>query len=91
MQSTICRHCTRTTFDTKTNASVLVTGGVEGFASTVADLESRIVPCVSAVCPTCERISILSSGTTESLLCTVYMWQRLKEWIDTASEENDST
>jgi hypothetical protein len=25
---------------------------------------------------------VLSDGSTESLLCTLYMWQRLREWID---------
>ena len=86
MQPTVCRHCTRSRFQNKTYASVLVTGGTDGLATALSDLESRIVPCVSAVCPSCEKISVLSNGTTESLLCTVYMWQRLKDWIDTAHE-----
>ncbi len=41
------------------------------------------MPCVTAVCPKCEHVSVLSDGTMESLLGTVYMWQRLREWIDT--------
>jgi hypothetical protein len=58
--------------------------GPDGLAKTLSDLESRIIPCVSAVCPECDRISVLSDGTTESLLRTVHMWQRMREWIDDA-------
>jgi hypothetical protein len=80
---TLCRHCTALRFDQTSYASVLVTGGTDGVQNTLADLESRIVPCVTAVCPKCEHVSVLSDGTMESLLGTVYMWQRLREWIDT--------
>lgn len=81
---TICRHCASLRFDSTSYASVLVAGGSDGrMPSLVEDLESRIVPCITAVCPKCERVSVLSDGTLESLLCTVYTWQRLREWIDT--------
>ena len=85
----ICRHCASLSFNSKSYASVLVTGDGENLARTLANLESRILPCVSAVCPNCENISVLSNGTTESLLCTIYMWQRLREWIDTAHEPSE--
>ena len=83
---TVCRHCTPQTLNHRSYASVLVTNGAEGLSAVLSDLESRIIPCVSAVCPECERISILSDGSTESVLCTVYMWQRMRQWIDTANQ-----
>ena len=84
---TICRHCHPLSYNNKSYASVHVTGGTDGLPAAIADLESRIIPCVSAVCPECERTSILSDGSTESVLCTVYMWQRMKQWIDTAQTD----
>jgi hypothetical protein len=78
----LCRHCSDLKFNKGSYASVLVTGGADALHTTIADLESRIVPCVTAVCPKCEHVSVLSDGSTESLLCTLYMWQRLREWID---------
>jgi hypothetical protein len=76
----LCRHCSDVTFDHTSYAAVLVAGGE--LHTTIDTLEQRIVPCVTAVCPKCEHVSVLSDGTTESLLCTLYMWQRLREWID---------
>ena len=81
---TVCRHCHPLSLNSKSYASVLVTGGTDSLSTTLTDLESRIIPCVSAVCPECEKISILSDGSTESVLCTVFMWQRMRQWIDTA-------
>ena len=52
----------------------------------VESLEERIIPCVTAVCPECDRVSLISDGSTESMLCSIYMWQRLREWIDTRYE-----
>jgi hypothetical protein len=52
----------------------------------VESLEERIIPCVTAVCPACDRVSLISDGSTESMLCSIYMWQRLREWIDTKYE-----
>lgn len=77
----LCRHCSDVKFDQTSYAAVLVTGKEELHA-TIDTLEQRIVPCVTAVCPKCEHVSVLSDGSTESLLCTLYMWQRLREWID---------
>ena len=79
---TLCRHCASLAFDRVSYSSVLVTGGTDGVQTTIADLEARIVPCITAVCPVCERVSVLSDGSLESLLCTVYMWQRLRDWRD---------
>lgn len=77
-----CRHCAGFSLDDRsTYASVLVAGNV--FRSTVESLEERIVPCVTAVCPDCDRVSLISDGSTESMLCSIFMWQRLREWIDT--------
>ena len=83
---TVCRHCSPPTLNGGSYAAVLVTSSAEGLPAMLGDLESRIIPCVSAVCPVCERISILSDGSTESVLCTVYMWQRMRQWIDTAGQ-----
>jgi len=80
MPSSLCRHCSDVKFDHRSYAAVLVSGGE--LHTTIDALEQRIVPCVTAVCPKCEHVSVLSDGTTESLLCTLYMWQRLREWID---------
>jgi hypothetical protein len=52
----------------------------------VEALEERIIPCVTAVCPECDRVSLISDGSTESMLGSIYMWQRLREWIDTRYE-----
>jgi hypothetical protein len=76
----LCRHCADLKFNKDSYAAVLVSGGA--LQTTISDLEQRIVPCVTAVCPKCEHVSVLSDGSTESLLCTLYMWQRLREWID---------
>lgn len=76
----VCRHCNRLAFDGPSYASTLVAG--EAMPKLLADLESRIIPCVTAVCPRCERISVLSDGSQEAALETIFMWQRLKEWID---------
>ena len=80
---TRCRHCAHFSFDEResTYASVLVAGNV--LLETVELLEKRIIPCVTAVCPQCDRISLISDGSTESMICSIYMWQRLREWIDT--------
>jgi hypothetical protein len=50
---------------------------------TVERLEQRIIPCVTAVCPDCDQISLISDGSTESMIGSIFMWQRLREWIDT--------
>jgi hypothetical protein len=78
----VCRHCASPAFDARSYASVLVAGGAKELQSIITDLESRIVPCVTAVCPECQRVSVLSDGSTESLLCTIFMWRQLREWID---------
>ena len=49
----------------------------------VESIEERIIPCVTAVCPECDRVSLISDGSTESMLCTIFMWRSLREWIDT--------
>jgi len=77
----LCRHCSDVKFDQNSYAAVLVTGK-DQLHTTLTALEQRIVPCVTAVCPKCEHVSVLSDGSTESLLCTLYMWQKLREWID---------
>ena len=82
MKKTQCRHCHPIEL-VDTDASVLVADGGQESLNTVLDnIEERVVPCTTAVCPNCNHISILSSGTVDSLLCTVVMWRRLKEWID---------
>jgi hypothetical protein len=75
--------------DRATYSSILITG-TDTMKTTVESLEERIIPCVTAVCPACNRVSLISDGSIESMLCSIYMWQRLQEWIDTkyaASEE----
>lgn len=86
----LCRHCAKVSLmDRATYSSVLITG-TDTMKTTVESLEERIIPCVTAVCPACNRVSLISDGSIESMLCSIYMWQRLQEWIDTkyaASEE----
>jgi hypothetical protein len=80
-----CRHCAGFSLDGRiTYSSVLVAGNV--LRTTIELIEERIIPCVTAVCPTCDRVSLISDGSTESMLCSIFMWQRLREWIDTAYE-----
>jgi hypothetical protein len=83
-----CRHCAGTTLEdcAATYSSVLITGGERAMKTMVESLEERIIPCVTAVCPACDRVSLISDGSTESMLCSIYMWQRLREWIDTKYE-----
>lgn len=77
-----CRHCAGFSLDDRsTYASVLVAGDV--LHITVERLEQRIIPCVTAVCPDCDQISLISDGSTESMIGSIFMWQRLREWIDT--------
>jgi hypothetical protein len=77
-----CRHCAKFSLvDSRTYASVLVAGNA--LLATVESLEKRIIPCVTAVCPDCDRVSLISDGSTESMICSIFMWQRLREWIDT--------
>ncbi len=77
-----CRHCAGFSLDgTATYSSVLVAGSV--LRTAVESIEKRIIPCVTAVCPDCDRVSIISDGSTESMLCSIFLWQRLREWIDT--------
>ena len=77
-----CRHCAGFSLDDRrTYASVLVAGNV--LQTMVESLEQRIIPCVTAVCPECDQVSLISDGSTESMICSIFMWQRLREWIDT--------
>lgn len=81
----VCRHCESIRFDPKTYASVLVAGGDDGLRRTLEEVEARIVPCVTAVCPKCERVSVLSDGSTRSVLGTIRTWRMFREWIDGGS------
>jgi len=81
ISNNVCRHCSKAEFATS-YASVLLLDGSDNVMKTVSELESRQIPCVSAVCPNCERISVLSDGGIDSLLRTVYLWTKMREWID---------
>ena len=81
ISNNVCRHCSKAEFATS-YASVLLLDGSDNVTKTVSELESRQIPCVSAVCPNCERISVLSDGGIDSLLRTVYLWTKMREWID---------
>ena len=84
-----CRHCAGFSLDDRiTYSSVLVAGMM--LRRTIESIEERIIPCVTAVCPTCDRVSLISDGSTESMLCSIFMWQRLREWIDTAYDRGAS-
>lgn len=78
--TTCCRHCARLALGPETYASTLVGGG--SLLKTVESIENRIIPCVTAVCPVCGRVTVLSNGTTASCVRTVAMWRRLAEWVD---------
>jgi hypothetical protein len=82
MSATCCRHCCRLVPDESSYAAVLVGNG-ERLGRVIESMETRIIPCITAVCPKCGRVSILSSGTTSSCVRTVATWRRLAEWIDT--------
>lgn len=76
-----CRHCASLCLSQESYASTLV--GEKGvFLHTVLSIEERIIPCVTAVCPDCGRVSLLSDGTVESCVRTVAMWRRVAEWVD---------
>jgi hypothetical protein len=61
-------------------ASTLVGNG--NLLNTIQSVEARIIPCVTAVCPDCGRVSLLSNGTLQSCVRTVAMWRRMAEWLD---------
>ena len=79
--ATQCRHCNPFSLS-DTYASMLVANGQLSLSRLIDTLETRLIPCVTAVCPGCDQTSIVSSGSVESVLRTVVMWQRLGEWID---------
>ena len=72
-----------------TYASVLVADGPTRLPDLLGRLEQRIIPCTTAVCSHCNQISALSTGSIDSLLRTVVMWRRLKDWIDEVGETKD--
>ena len=76
-----CRHCASLFLGQESYASTLV-GEPGGFLCTAKSIEERIIPCVTAVCPDCGRVSLLSDGTMESCVRTVAMWRRVAEWVD---------
>ncbi len=81
MTTTCCRHCTGIAPDEPSSyASVLVGGGE--MSKVIESIETRIIPCVTAVCPKCGRVSLLSNGTPASCVRTVAMWQRMAGWVD---------
>jgi hypothetical protein len=83
LMTTRCRHCTHIGLGLDTYASVLVVGDKKGgLVNTIESMEKRIIPCVTAICPECGMVSLLSNGTSESCLRTVVMWRRLAEWVD---------
>lgn len=86
--TTQCRHCACVAVS-DTYASVLIADGPTLLPELLERLEERIIPCTTAVCPRCDRISTLSNGTVDSLVRTVVMWRRLKDWIDEAGEIKD--
>jgi|APCry1669189070_1035195.scaffolds.fasta_scaffold07899_2 hypothetical protein len=85
---TQCRHCFAFRMD-DTYASVLVADGPTRLPVLLGRLEQRIIPCTTAVCSHCNQISALSNGSIDSLLRTVVMWRRLKDWIDEVGETKD--
>jgi hypothetical protein len=64
----------------ETYASTLVGDG--SLMGVVESIETRIIPCVTAVCSSCGRVTVLSNGTIASCVRTVAMWRRLVEWVD---------
>ena len=85
---TICRHCDPFPL-TDTYASMLIENGEAGLRKTMDSLEQRLIPCVTAICPKCDRVSVVSTGSVDSVLRTVVMWRCLKEWIDRDGEGGD--
>ena len=81
---TQCRHCHPFVMD-ETYASRLLTDG-KPLLGVVESLESRIIPCTTAMCPTCSNVSILSTGDVPSVVRTLIMWKQLSRWIDDVDE-----
>ena len=82
---TKCRHCNP--FPLKdTYASILVGNGEARLLDTLDSLEQRLIPCVTAVCPQCGKVTVLSGGTTPSVVNTIVMWKHLRPWIDDSSQ-----
>ena len=82
---TCCRHCEQVVLGPETYASVLVSNNGSSLLATVESIENRIIPCVTAVCPVCARVTVLSNGTPASCVRTLAMWHRLAEWLDTST------
>ena len=82
-----CRHCHPFEMGA-TYASWLLMDGQQ-LKDVVESLESRIIPCTTAMCPQCNQVSILSAGNAASVVRTVFMWKRLATWIDDADALDD--
>lgn len=80
----ICRHCTPFALG-DTYASQILTQGVP-LLQFVETMELRIIPCATAVCPQCGKVTVLSGGTTPSVVNTIVMWKHLRPWIDDSSQ-----
>lgn len=82
MPDTCCRHCAQVglLLGQDTYASVLVGDG--DLLTKIESIEQRIIPCVTAICPECGMVSLLSNGTHASCLRTVAMWKLLAGWLD---------
>lgn len=72
-----CRHCVSASFEPSYASVALL--GTRDLRDSVELLESRgIVPCVSAVCGKCGRLSVLVRGDERApFVHSLAMWERL--------------
>ena len=80
----ICRYCSPFSLQ-DTYASQILTQGVS-LQEFVETMEHTIIPCATAVCPQCGKVSLLSAGNTPSVVNTIVMWKHLRRWIDDSSQ-----
>ena len=75
----LCRHCHP--FELKDSYASRVLAP-ESLQALVESLEERIIPCATAVCPACDRVTILSEGDERSVVQTLVTWKLLARWVD---------
>lgn len=79
-----CRHCTRSPAEMEepSAASVLILGE-KSILSAVEELEAEgVLPCLTAVCPNCQRISILTEEGHGACAHVLGLWARMRPFLE---------
>ncbi len=81
-----CRHCTKEVDMSATYASVVFLGRDTPLVSPVVDLEAQIRPGITAMCPKCDRVSIVcEDGGSDSCLHVLWLWRCFGPFLDSVA------